>query len=235
MISVIVTISIFVAYFIESVFGFGGTVLALAAINNFVDIKEAILIVAYAAICSSSFILITGYKHFSLHHLVKIYTYALPGVILGTLIFLWLSPVLLLKFFAIFLIIYSVYALWKPNFEMPPLVSRAILFLSGVIQGIYGTGGPFMLMAYGHELKDKSELRTIVAAFLLFGNVFRLIQMSLMGELDSAVFYNYWWIAIPIAMAIGLGFILHVNIKDDLFKKGVLGLMLIAGIAFLMK
>lgn len=232
---ILLVLSLFVAFFIESVFGFGGTILALAAISNFIEVKTAILIAAYAAICSSSFILLSGRKHFSLQHLINIYIYALPGTVIGTLVFLWLSPVLLLKIFAVFLISYSLYSLFNPHFQMPKVISSAVLFLAGIIQGIFGTGGPFMLMAYGHEFKNKFELRTMVAAFLLFGNIVRVIQLSLMGKLDTGIFFSYWWVAAPIALAIGLGYFFHVKIKEDLFKKGVLCLMLMAGLAFLFK
>ncbi|MEM7618758.1 MAG: sulfite exporter TauE/SafE family protein [Pseudomonadota bacterium] len=235
MLSILLAACIFTAYFIESVFGFGGTVIAIAAISYFIDIKTAILIGAYAAICASSFILMTGYKSFSLSHLIRIYTYALPGVFIGTVIFLYTSPVFLLKFFALFLIFYSLYSFWKPDFRMSPLVSRIVLFFSGLIQGIYGTGGPFMLMAYGHEFKTKSELRSMVAAFLLFGNVVRVIQMYFMGQLDTAVFIENWWIIVPVAIAVFSGFTLHKRLSDSVFKKGVFALMLIAGVSFLFK
>ena len=235
MIPILLTMSVFTAYFIESIFGFGGTILALAAISNFIDMKAAILIAAYAAIWASSFILISGFKHFSLSHFIKIYTYALPGVLIGTVIFLWASPVFLLKFFAAFLIVYSLYALWNPNIKMPKILSRIILFISGIIHGIFGTGGPFMLMAYGHEFGHKSELRTMVAAYLLFGNIIRFVQMALMGKLEAEAFIGYWWIVAPIALAIGLGFVLHLKLNDTLFKRGVLCMMLLSGLAFLVK
>lgn len=235
MIPILLTISVFLAYFIESIFGFGGTILALAAISNFIDVKAAILIVAYAAIWASSFILISGYKYFSLRHFIKIYSYAFPGVLIGTVIFLWASPAFLLKFFAAFLIFYSLYSLWNPHFKMPTILSRIILFFSGIIHGIFGTGGPFMLMAYGHEFGHKSELRTMVAAYLLFGNIIRFAQLTLMGKLEVDAFIDYWWIVIPIAFAIGIGFLLHLKLNETLFKRGVLCMMLISGIAFLVK
>lgn len=235
MIGILLAACVFTAYFIESVFGFGGTVLALAAISNFIDVKAAILIVAYAAICSSSLILISGYKSFSLKHFIKIYTYALPGVFIGTVVYLYMSPAFLLKFFGVFLVFYALYSLWKPAFKLSNFLSKAILFLSGIIQGIYGTGGPFMLMAYGHEFKDKSELRSMVAAYLLFGNVVRVIQMYFMGQLDTALLGNYTWVILPVGIAVFLGFFVHKKLNDKVFKTGVFGLMLIAGVSFLFK
>ena len=235
MISLYVAIGVFIAYFIESMFGFGGTILALAILTSFIDIKTAILLVTYAAIIASSCILISGYKHFSLKHLFKIYLYALPGVFIGTVVFLWMSPANLLKIFAGFLIFYSLYSLWKPDFKLSPLLSRCVLFLAGIIQGIYGTGAPFMLMAYRHEFKDKSELRSMVAAFLLFGNVLRVAQMYFMGELKADVFLTYYWIVLPVALAVGAGFFMHLKLNDRVFKIGVACLMLLAGISFLFK
>ena len=235
MLPTLIALSVFVGYFIESAFGFGGTIIALAGVGQLVDVKDAILIVTYASMCASSFVLLSDLKSFSWQHLIKIYTFALPGLLLGTFIFTILQSAVLLKIFAVLLIAYALYSLANPKLCLPYFLSRFVLFVAGLLQGIYATGAPFVLMGYGDKFENKSELRSAVAAFLLFGNVIRLVQLSVMGELKGGVFKDYWWIVVPIAIAVASGFFVHCRINDQLFKRGVFVLMLIAGIFYLVK
>ena len=235
MLPTIIAAFVTLSYFIESVFGFGGSILSVALVGSVVDIKQAILIVTYASICASLCILVSDYKSFSLRHLLRIYAFALPGLLIGTFLMMVLNSTVLLKIFAVLLIAYVLYSFLNPTLKLPYWLSRLLLFCGGLIQGIYATGGPFVLMAYGQEFKCKSTLRAVMAGFFLFGNIIRLIQMQVMGKLDMAVFVNFWWLIIPITAGVFGGFFVHLKISDKLFKNGILVLLLIAGVFYLFK
>ena len=235
MLNILIAAAVFTGYFVESVFGFGGTILSLVAVSSLVDIKDAIFIVTYASICASACVLVSGYRSFSFRHLYRIYLFALPGTIVGTFLLTMMTSGLLLKVFAIFLIAYAIYSFVNPRLQLPYIISRCILFFSGILQGIYATGGPFVLMGYGHEFRDKSTLRSVMAGFFLFGNLLRLAQLQIMGELNTDIFIQYWWLIVPIGMAVGAGFVVHLKIDDRLFKYGVLALLLVAGVFYLLK
>jgi hypothetical protein len=141
----------------------------------------------------------------------------------------------LLKFFAVFLIAYSLYSLAKAELKLPRWLSRFVLFCGGVVQGSYATGGPFVLMGYGGEFAHKSQTRATLAGFFLFANVIRVVQLILMGEFDFSIPVNYWWLVGPIAAAVFGGYAVHKRIDDRFFRLGILVLMFIAGVFYLLK
>ncbi len=226
---------LFASYFIESIFGFGGSILGVALVGNFIDIKQGILIVTFASMICSSFVLLSDFKNFSLRDIFEIFKFALPGIFLGTFLLTVLNSTLLLKFFAVFLLAYSLYSLAKAELKFPRWLCRFVLFCGGVVQGIYATGGPFVLMGYGGEFAHKSHTRATMAGFFLLANVIRVVQLILMGEFDFSVPVNYWWLAGPIAAAVFGGYVVHKRIDDRFFKRGILVLMFIAGVFYLLK
>ena len=146
-----------------------------------------------------------------------------------------ISSLFLLKIFAIFLIFFSISSFLNSNFKIPKTLSTALLFLSGIIQGIFGTGGPFIVMGYQHAFANKSELRSTLAGFFITANIIRLIQFQWMGSVENQSLVMYWWIFIPIGTSVYLGYFFHKKISDKLFRSGILSLILIAGIVYLFK
>ncbi len=233
--STVIAACVFLSYFIESAFGFGGTILFLASISTFMDLKDAVMLATYASMCASLCILFSGYKAFSLSHMIKIFAYAFPGVMVGVWVFTIIDSTLLLKLFAVFLILHSLYSLMKPALKMPYIASRFVLFMAGILHGLYATGAPFVLMAYKHEFQNKLELRTNIAAFLLFGNVIRLTQIYFMGDLNVGDFVAQWWLVFPILIAVLSGYIAHVKMNETFFSYGIYILMMLAGVFYLVK
>lgn len=231
----LLSVCFFTGYLIESTFGFGGAIIALGLLAYFIDIKDILYLVLYGASCASLFVLLSDYKKLNLKELYRVYIFALPGILIGSYLMTVLSSGLLLNIFSIFLIAFSIKNLIGKEFNFPPIISKSFLFSGGVIQGIYGTGAPFILMGTRNTLTDKSEIRSTIAMFLLSTNIIRLIQFYIMGDLEIRQISDHWWIAFPIAIAVAIGYFLHKKISDKFFKKGIMVLLLIVGIAYLIK
>lgn len=235
MLPAIIASLIFLSYFIESIFGFGGSILAIVSVGSFIDIKDAIYLITYCSILCSGFVLLSDWRSLSLRHLFNIFKFALPGILIGAFLLTVLSSPLLLKVFAVFLIAYSLYSLLKPSFKLTGMLSRFVLFCGGVVQGVYATGGPFVLMGYGANFEGKSVTRSTMAGFFVLANVIRIIQLNLMGAFNVQMVASYWWMILPIAGAVFGGFAIHKKLDEALFKRGVLVLILFAGVFYLVK
>ncbi len=225
----------FLSYGLESIFGFGGTILFLALAGQFADFKTLIYLSMYISFLSSCFILISDYKNFSFHHFKNIMAWALPGIVLGTLLLQVLSGFLLLKVFAVFLLIYALQGLWLPQLQLPQTIKRGCIMLGGLVHGLYSTGGPFILMGYKDRFEHKSQLRATLAMFFALSNLWRMIQSSIAGKPLLENIAPYLWLAAPLAAAVWIGHRIHVKIDEELYRKGILVLVLIAGLAYLAK
>jgi uncharacterized membrane protein YfcA len=232
---ILVAIVVVATYCLESIFGFGGGLMAQAILGFHIPVKELIYFGMYAGLCSAIFVFATGYKDFSFKRWLEMAYAAYPGVIVGVIIFSVFSSLWLLKFFAIMLIVVALMSMLLKNFKLNGVASQVGVFMGGLIQGLYSTGGPFILLGFRDRFKNKSELRTTMAAFFITANLLRAFQLLLQGNFEADLYFKYWWAALPIALGVWLGYKIHIKVSEKLFKQGISVLILIAGVIYLFK
>lgn len=233
--SILIAISFSLGFFVESIIGFGGSLIAYALAGFFMDIKQLIIIGLYIGTCASTYILITDHKSFSR----KIFTDSLPicllGTMIGVLIFTKVSSQSMLTAFGALSIILSAKVIFFDNIKFPKLFRSALLLLGGVSHGLFGIGGPFIINAIKDDFKNKSELRTTAATFFITLNIVRFLQLSYNNEINYSLFSQVWWIVAPVSIAIFFGFKAHLKISETFFKKMIGSMTFFAGIIFLLK
>lgn len=235
MLELFVTSVIAAAYFIESIFGFGGGIMHQAVLANFLDLKTVILLGLYGGTISALFIFLTSIKQLNAKKWIKILVLFVPGVLLGAQFYAVLSMPILLKLFAIALIGIALLSLFFKRLTITGLPARVCLFLGGIMQGCFGTGGPFVILGYRDEFSGKSELRATMAAVFMVSNIIRLVQLGVQGELSGEIAVHYWWLAFAIPLAISLGYLVHLKLNEERFRDGLSVLILIAGAIYLFK
>jgi uncharacterized membrane protein YfcA len=119
------------------------------------------------------------------------------------------------------------------KFIFPKIFKNKLIFIGGISCGSFGIGGPFWVNALQKDFKNKSGLRaTLAVAFVTF-NFLRIAQLSLQNQLSLDFFYNIWWTILPVFIAIKLGHKIHLKISEEIFKKGIALITILAGIKFL--
>jgi uncharacterized membrane protein YfcA len=226
----------FIAFFCESAIGFGGLMISFSLLSFFLDIKDLIPITVYVGIVASSFILFTDRKSIEWELLIKkIAPFAFIGTIIGVMIIDKLDSAVLLKVFSIFIIVVSVKSLLLSKSRFYKYIKIPTLICGGLMQGIYGIGGPFTILAMQNDFTSKSHLRSTLAVYFIFFNIIRMIQFKITGIYGFRDVFAMWWLIVPLGIAIFLGYKLHVRIPETLFKKIINILLLLAGISFLLK
>ena len=105
--SVIAIIACF-AYAIESIFGFGGTIIFLGISGLIYDFESLLKLAMIVGLSSGLAVLIQSFKHLSFKHLGIILIYTTPGALIGTMMITYLASEFLIKLFSIILIIYGI-------------------------------------------------------------------------------------------------------------------------------
>lgn len=232
-IALLIATSFSIGFFIESIVGFGGGLIAYSILGFFIDLKTMVLAGIYIGTCSSLYIFFSDYKSFD----KKIYFNSFPivffGTIFGVFIFSSLSSELLSIGFGALLLLLSVKTFFFDNFILPKLFKNKLIFIGGIAQGVFGTGGPFFINALKKDFQNKSSIRTTMAVFFASFNIIRLIQLFIQKELHFNFFKPLFWTIIPVFIAIKLGHIIHVKINDNFFKKLIAIITFFAGIKFL--
>lgn len=211
----------FLSYFLESIFGFGGTIIFVGLGGTFHDFVEILLLGIYVALVASATVIFQQRKDIPWGHMKRLALPFLPGLVIGTLLIDVLASMWLLKIFALVMIGYGLQSLFFPKLEIPRIFRLACLVFGGFIQGVYSCGGPFVLMGYRHEFKNKSDLRITMAAFFFATNLWKLLQNGLTTGSAIPVILQYWWLAVPVVASIYAGYWVHKRISEQHFKIGM--------------
>jgi len=230
--SIIATIAC-VAYGIESIFGFGGTIIFLGLSGLFYDFNSLLKLAMIVGLSSGLAVLIQSYKYLSWFHLTKILAFTIPGALIGTLLISSMTSEWLIKFFALILIVYACFNLFFPNILIPETLKKALVVLGGFIQGVYTIGGPFVLMGYKDHFSSKQELRSTMAGYFFIINGLRVVFYILLGGSYVEIVTEYYPIAFMVMISVWLGYLVHREISEVLFKKLIIIAILLIGIIIL--
>jgi len=224
-----------IGFFFESIFGFGGGLIAYSFLGFFIDIKEMVMAGLYIGTLSSLYIAFTSRKHFEVKIFTKLIPLALLGSVIGVCIFMFFSAEKLSFIFAIILFFLAIKMIFFDDYKFPKLLKNKFLLTGALSQGAFGMGGPFIVSVIKNDFKSKSSLRATMAVYFVFCNVLRIIQMFFANKLKIEFFSNIVWTIIPVFIAIYFGHLIHLKIKEDVFKKGVSTIIILASINFIFK
>ena len=221
------------AYAIESIFGFGGTIIFLGLSGFFFDFNSLLKLAMIVGLSSGVAVLIQSYKYASLKHLIKILIYTIPGALIGTYFISYFASDILIKIFALILIVYGCFNLFFPDIKFPQFLKNFFVILGGFIQGIYTIGGPFVLMGYKDNFSSKQELRSTMAGYFFIINSLRAIFFVFLGGSYLEIVKIYYPIALLVMLSVWLGYFIHKQISEILFKKLIIIAITLIGVLIL--
>ena len=221
------------AYAIESIFGFGGTIIFLGISGFFFDFNSLLKLAMIVGLSSGLAVLIQSYKYVSLKHLIKILIYTIPGALIGTYFISYFASDILIKIFALILIVYGCFNLFFPDIKFPQFLKNFFVILGGFIQGIYTIGGPFVLMGYKDYFSSKQELRSTMAGYFFIINSLRAIFFVFLGGSYLEIVKMYYPIALLVMLSVWLGYFIHKQIPEILFKKLIIIAITLIGVLIL--
>ncbi len=220
-------------FFFESIFGFGGGLIAYSILGFFIDLKLAIKFGLYISSLSSLHILLISWRNLNSKVFLKLLPVAIIGSAIGSSVFSHLSLQNLSLFFGILLTSLSLKSLFFEKVKLPKIIRQKLLIIGSINQGAFGVGGPFVVLAIKEDFANKAQLRATMAGYFLFCNLIRFTQLSISQEIDLSFFAQTWWTIFPVFCTIWLGHKVHLKANETHFRYGIAALTLIAGLRFL--
>lgn len=234
-IAILIAISFSFGFFVESIIGFGGGLIAYSILGFVMDLKDMIMAGLYIGTCSSAYIAYTDLKSFDKKIFKSLIPISLAGTIIGVFIFSKFSSEILSLGFGLLLILLAAKTMFFDHVVLPKIFKNKLLLIGGISQGAFGVGGPFVVNALKKDFKNKSALRTTMAVFFMIFNFVRITQLALQNQIRPEFFASIWWVIIPIFITIKLGHLVHLKISEEFFIKLVAIMTCLAGIKFLSK
>jgi len=223
----------FAGAFVAGLSGFAfGLIAASLWLYILTPLQSATLIVAFGLI-------VQGYSVWKLRHALdwqKLWPFvfgAALGVPVGVTLLTWSDPRGVKIAVGIFLVLYSVYAFFRPSLKLPATdgaaIDAAVGFLNGTLGGLTGLAGILVTIWCGLRGWPKDVQRTIfqpvaVAVFLMTA-----IWLGV-KETVTAETIRLFLIGLPCLIAgTWLGLKLFGRIDETMFRKIVLALLFASG------
>ena len=108
---------------------------------------------------------------------------------------------------------------------------QGVLFLlgGGVMQGLYASGGPFVVYYASREIRDKRKFRTTLALLWLILNIVLVASLILTGKLTRFTLLYSLYLLPALLLGMGAGMKVHDRVSETVFRRLVYALLVVAG------
>lgn len=201
MINYVVLISIIAStHFVSALTGFGCTIIAMPFVISLIGISQAKSVLLVMGIIQPGYVLLKTYKYLRLKSCLTIIIISSLGLPLGYLLYSKLPQYQLIVILGVFMILAGSVGIAKLNGlelnSIPKLLGYLLLFLGGIMQGAFVSGGPLIVIYAGIILTNKQEFRATLSLLWVILNIATFIQSLYVGAYTLEVI-KYTLINIP--------------------------------------
>ena len=229
------------AHIVETVTGFGATVIGLSLAALFMPIGPLVVTLVIIGLTQSIWIVARGYRDIRWDVLLKtVLPFCAPGLAIGA----WLASSLessdLKKVLGVFVVVLASIELVRlirnasSAKPLPRPVAAAVVFGGGLIHGMFASGGPLMVYYFSRTIHDKQEFRVTLSVLWMLLNAALLVSYAITGRLESGPALTALYLMPALAVGIVVGELLHGRMKERVFRTFVQGVLLFTGIALLL-
>jgi uncharacterized protein len=230
---------IFMAQTIYVLFGFGLGLIAVGLLALFIQpVTNVIVLLLFVAIPAEIYVVIKSWKSISWRGIVILSGGLIVGTIIGTLILKFGNAEYILTILGFFLIgagILFLIALSEKIIHWPSWCLPFIGIVSGLLAGMFGTGGPPLIFYYQSSGMKKEAFRGHLMTLFLLMALVRLPSYVLSNLVTSHRIFSAIYILPAVLLGIWLGNRIHVQISESGFRRMVSVGFIVIGIILLIK
>ena len=224
-----------IAAIVASTTGFGAAVILTPFAAMVIDLKQAIVLVAYFVLFANLFNMLRLRGFINYH---KVILFGIPSVLttfIGAVLFDHLDVEVISVVFAVIILLFVVYSFTNSRFKIPA-GGRSLALggaLSGIMGGLLGMGGPFRSMFLVSVLKKKNIYIATSATLAVLISLTR-IGVYLYNDNLSQDYYIYILPLVVIAfISTYAGLKLLSRLSSLVVKRSVLVLLALVAIKIL--
>ena len=243
----LVGLIVFVTHAIEGITGFGCTVLAMPFIVLLLGIHVAKPVLAVLAWLLAGYIVAVSWKKIVWKEFYFIVLFVGLGLPVGMVIYKYLNEDALKGLLSLVMIAVGIHGFvktWRshrrnstpgrtpePFCPVPKnLFMRTILFLGGIVHGMFATGGPFVVIYASKAIPDKSLFRVSICLLWLTLNTVLIFGFTFIDNVWTPDMTGILLLTLPFLVAGMLfGDFLHHRVNEYAFRLIVYALLLGTG------
>jgi len=230
---------IVIAQFVYVVFGFGSGLIAVGTLALvFPEIRDVVVMLLLVVLPAELAVAIGSWRRIRWRETGGILAGVVPGVVLGTYALKTGSPTLVLTALGLFLLAMSglflllgdgIRVRW-PRWVIPPTG-----LVSGLLTGLFGTGGPPLIVFYHLAGLDKGGFRGNLMAIFVAMTLLRVVNYSAQGLITEERLWSGLAVLPASLLGAWLGQRVHVQLAEAVFRRLVSGLLGVIGLLLLVR
>ena len=226
-----------VAEAIYVLLGFGAGLIAVGTMALLLpELKDAVVLLLLVNLPAELYVVRTSWQKISWRGVLVIFIGVAIGIPLGTSWLRWGDASFLLILLGIFLVTVGIIFLFirSPKARTLPIwASAPIGVISGVLTGLFGTGGPPLILYYQHSGTEKAAFRgNLMAIFLLMTTV-RVPSYALFGLITAPRLWSALAVMPAVIAGALIGNRIHLRIEESTFRRLVSAALLVIGLLLL--
>lgn len=233
----VLELAVFLGFFIQTVVGFAGALVALPILLIVMNLQDAIAYLALFYLYSSAILVVKEWKNIDKPVLLKLTVATVIGVTFGIWILQYGKPLVLKKILGVFILLYVIYTMFfvKATNEKKTRFNFIFGLAGGFFSGLFSTGGPLYVMVVKNTVVDMRTFRATMIGVLGLITIARVPILYAQNILTQNHFYNSLYIIPSFLLATVLGKSLYSKLNEDVLKNIVLSLLFVSGLVLLVK
>lgn len=229
-------IVLFFSNVVQGITGFAGTVLAMPPSACLIGLDNDKVILNVMALISGLLIAIMNYKNIRWKELIKIIIFMIIGMVVGIKICELVNSdnVLLTVYGIVIFIIALKNLILKKEVTVHPSILLIVLLLSGIIHGMFVSGGALLVVYAVQVFKDKDEFRATIAPVWVFLNTYMAFSQYKSGLFTSSNINLILLSIIPLFIATWVGGKLAEKLDKNIFLNLTYILLILSGMSLIL-
>ena len=223
------------ANIIQAITGFAGAPLAMPPCIALVGISDAKSSITFVFLVSCAVVTLLNIRQINWKKLALMILFMLIGMFPGLWLYDKLPVKILMILYGVIVVLIGLVKLLKKNSsDLKKPWNYGALILAGAMQGMFTSGGPFLVLYAASAMKDKKEFRATVSAVWVVLNIYLCLNMGFKGMYTSYSWKLVLLSAAPVAAAILIGSRIAKRIRQETFLKLVYVLLILSGATLLL-
>lgn len=227
----ILALGIFVGFYVQTVIGFAGSLMALPILLFKMELPDAIAYISIFYLLSSIFLISKEWRNIDRKLILQLAIASVIGVIMGIVVLTFAKPIVLKRGLGVFILLYVAYAFFgkrKVKLNKPGVIIVGVL--AGFFSGVFSTGGPLYVICVENTVKNIKTFRATMIGVLGLVTITRVPALAVSGILNLGHIKMALFVIPVFLFAQFLGKRTFMKIEEDLFKRSLMLLLCISGL-----
>lgn len=233
---IIIIVGIFCGFFVQTVVGFAGALVAMPILLFVLDLPDAISYVTLFYGFASIYLVAREWRDINKKVIIGLIISSIIGVIVGTWVLSFGNPQFLKKALGVFILLYVAYTYFdKKESRNWSKLEFLFGFLGGFFSSIFSIGGPLYVIIVKNVTPNMKIFRATMFGVLGMVTFLRIPALAYTGLLNETHLYYSLYVFPFFILAIVLGKKMYSLLNEVMLKKGLMFLLLLSGIVLTFK